>query len=750
MTTKKLIVKRLFYCLNIPVLTLCLFIQPCSLQAQASQKYNVLFIAVDDMSDRCSFLGNPEVKTPNLQRLVNRGMVFKNAYTQYAMCNPSRTSLLTGWRPDKTHVYSNFQRPSSVMGTDVVYLPEYFHNNGYRTERYGKIMHGLYEDDCTWDYAEPFETGGDKKRRNSNELAPSSTLKGGDWWIIDVPDSTLSDGIEARNLVKRMQQPEQFPFFYGFGVHTHNPFNPSLPYWNLNGNPSVQVHLPINKSGTMSSFTGNGSGPIIIPETPVNDRNDVPSIAFPSAPIIKTNEEWKNTIHAYDGEVAQMDAQLGLVLDELDRQNLWDNTIVVFWSDHGQHLGEHEGTWLKNTVFEEALHVPLIVCVPGKPAGECSGLVELVDLYPTLSELCGLPAPQGMEGYSFAALLDNPTLPWKRAVFSQVKRSSTVMGRTIRTSQYRYTSWGTLGEELYDHVADPHEYTNLATNATYAAVLNNMRTILAEGWTKSLPYSCTLTATVNPAGTVNLCQGSSLVLSANTDSGVSYQWLRNGIAVNNAASQTLTVNKDGNYQVSETKGSSCTSVSATTIVNLTGKFQATITAMSSLDICATGSVVLKANAGSGFTYQWKKEGNIITGATTRFYTATAAGTYTVSVTDTSSCSKTSAGTIVTNSCGTLSSGSKNLLVQSAFTSGKLSVYPNPSKGTIAVTYNSSNSSSTRFTVYNATGKIVFSTTGTAVKGNNTVKLHLSNLQPGVYYLQLNDDAQGHTAFSIMK
>jgi hypothetical protein len=284
-----------------------------------------------------------------------------------------------------------------------------------------------------------------------------------------------------------MQQTQSKPFFYALGVHTHNPFTPSLQYWNMNGDPSVQELLPINATGAITTLRGNGSSTIYLPSTPVNDRSDVPSIAFPSASIIKTNDEWKKTIHAYDAEVAQMDAQLGLVLDEMDRQNLWANTVVVFWSDHGQHLGEHEGTWLKNTLFEESLHVPLIVCVPGKSAGQCSRLVELVDLYPTLTELCKLPPPANMEGTSFARLIDSPTLIWKRAVFSQVKRTAKITGRSIRTPQYRYTSWPTAGEELYDHNADLHEYTNLAKNPQYATTLNQMRTILAQGWTSSVP-----------------------------------------------------------------------------------------------------------------------------------------------------------------------------------------------------------------------------------------------------------------------
>lgn len=458
-----------------------------------TSRYNILFIATDDMNDRCSFLGNNEVLTPNLRRLASHGIVFTHVYCQYPMCNPSRTSLLSGWRPDKTQIFSNSIRPSSILGSEVAYLPEYFKQYGYHTERYGKIMHGLYENDCKWDYAEPPESsdGGDLSKV-TNLIAGNSddsvTNEGGDWWIKNEPDSSTKDGTEARHLLARMQQSQKQPFFYALGFHSpHSPFNPSLYYWNLNGDPSVQKLLPVKKDGTTSNLTGNGSGPIIIPQTPVGDRNDVPAIAFPNTTAIKTDDEWKDAIHAYDAEVERMDAQLGLILDEMDKQHLWKNTIVVFWSDHGQHLGEHEGLWFKNTLFEESLHVPFIICVPGKKPAVCSKLIESVDIYATLAELCGLPKPYEVEGSSFAPLLDNPEFVWKRAAFSQVKRTNGVMGRSVRTDQYRYTSWDTTGEELYDHYADPHEYTNLANNPKYATILNQMRAILADGWKKSLP-----------------------------------------------------------------------------------------------------------------------------------------------------------------------------------------------------------------------------------------------------------------------
>ena len=260
-------------------------------------------------------------------------------------------------------------------------------------------------------------------------------------------DSFYWDRNIAKYIVKRLKEPHTLPFFYGLGfIGPHNPFTPSLKYWNRTGDSSAKEMLPQDSSGTISPhFIGNGSGNIELPSTPPNDRRDVPRFEFFGGQYLPSDSEWRRIIHAYDAEVAQTDAQLGYVLDEIDRQNLWANTVIVFFGDHGQHLGEHEGVWKKNTLFEESLHIPLIICAPGKQGDKkCSKIVELEDIYPTLLELCSLPPLSTLEGSSLVPLLDNSTLIWKRAAFSQLKRilkdGSIVMGRSIRTDQYRYTS----------------------------------------------------------------------------------------------------------------------------------------------------------------------------------------------------------------------------------------------------------------------------------------------------------------------
>lgn len=469
-------------------ITIFSFTFSINVNAQQSSKYNVLFIVVDDMTDRVDFLGNPEVATPNFRRLLSHGMLFTHAYAQYALCNPSRTAFLSGWRPDKTRIFDNRTLPGEVLSKDVKYLPDYFKEHGYRIERYGKITHSFSQNEIDWDYGYPDAKSIGNLRQQGmleNENNPPGT-----WYVINNDDEHIFDGYIARQLVKRLQQPLSQPCFYAVGfISTHEPFTPTLKYWNKIGNASAHESLPSEpKASANNNLEGNTSENIMLPATPSQGRKDVPSIAFTRLQDAKPADEWKKVIHAYDAEVLQMDAQLGVVLDEMDRQNLWKNTIVVFFADHGQHLGEHGGLWGKQTLFEESLHVPLIVCVPGKSAGTCSRLVELEDIYPTLTELCGLPPVQGTEGSSFVRLLDNPNLPWKKAVFSQVNRPwLPLMGRSIRTEQYRYTSWGSYTEELYDHNTDSHEYINLAKDPAYSTVLNNMREILKEGWIKAPP-----------------------------------------------------------------------------------------------------------------------------------------------------------------------------------------------------------------------------------------------------------------------
>jgi uncharacterized sulfatase len=230
---------------------------------------------------------------------------------------------------------------------------------------------------------------------------------------------------------------------------------------------------------------------IRLPETPANDRDDIPPVALTrtAGDEAMTDLERKTAIAAYHAATTFMDAQVGVVLEAVDRLKLWDRTVVLLFGDHGWHLYDHLGLWRKMTVFEEAARAPLIVAAPGKKTGvACPRLVEFVDFYPSLAELCGLPQPDGLEGRSFVPLLENPQRKWKKAAFTTVRRGRDIFGRSVRTDRYRYTEWG--GEktaELYDHETDIHEFTNLAGKPQAAKVQAEMRGMLRAGWRAALP-----------------------------------------------------------------------------------------------------------------------------------------------------------------------------------------------------------------------------------------------------------------------
>lgn len=697
----------------IPILLFFGSLFPSVTRSQVKPKYNVLLILTHDMNDHVDFLGNPEPKSPNFDRLAAHGIVFRHNYCQYPLCSPSRTSFLSGLRPDETHIYSNEIRPRSVLGDTLKFLPEYFKKYGYRIERYGTVLQATFENDIAWDYAEPPELS------TTRQWADGNDQTAGQWWLTYTADSLTTEGRLSKDLVNRLKQPQPPLFFYALGFTvTHSPFTPNLLHWNQNGDSSVREWLP-DQYGDTTHFHGYGSSNILLPQTPENDRADIPPIAFLNPPLIKTEDDWKKTIHAYDGEVSQLDAYISYVLDELDRQDLWKNTVVVFLGDHGQHLGEHGGTWLKMTLFEESVHVPLIICVPGKKPGVCDQLTESQDLYPTLAEICGLPQPPNMEGTSFAPLLDNPSFPWKRASFSQVSRAR-VMGRTIRTLQFRYTSWGTYGEELYDHDTDPHEYTNQVTNPAYSTTLNQMRNMLAAGWTASLPPHYPLLTFFRDADGDGYGNDQDSVLAYAVPPG----YVTNKTDCN-----------DANRNVHPgAKENVCNGIDDNCDGHIDeGKPVPRITALGNLDICETGSVQLQTNAGTGYLYQWKKNGINIAGATKRIYTATSVGTYMVVVSLSNGCNNISKGTTVTSSCVDEVSNQAEL----AFKGGDaITVYPNPSFGNITVVYRCLASTLLQLTIFDLTGTPVYHHSLSAVKGTNNYRIELGHLASGIYQLEI--------------
>jgi len=439
------------------------------LRAQAPPRLNVLLIAVDDLNNRLGCYGDPVVRTPSIDRLAGRGVRFDHAYCQYPLCNPSRTSLLSGRRPDTTQIFDNRTPPRTALG-GIDFLPEHFRRHGYFTARVGKIAHGLFEDAVSWDVSENARRPAAAPAARARPQRDAGAMKL-QWTATENSDEQEPDGRTARRIVELMQQNQGKPFFLGAGFHKpHLPWVAPKKYFDL---------YPPDR--------------IVLPKTPADDRADIPSIALTrtAGDEEMTELERKTAVAAYHASTTFMDAQVGVLLEALDRLRLWDSTVVLLFGDHGWHLNDHLGLWRKMTVFEESARAPLIVAAPGRRAKVSSPrLVEFVDFFPTLTELCGLPVPPGLEGLSFVPLLETPERPWKKAAFTMVRRGRDIMGRSVRTDRYRYTEWGSEKiAELYDHQTDLHEFRNLAGIPAQARIQEELSRILRQGWRAALPPS---------------------------------------------------------------------------------------------------------------------------------------------------------------------------------------------------------------------------------------------------------------------
>ena len=454
-----------------------------SLAVRKTGKTNVLLIAVDDLNNRIACYGDPVVKTPNIDRLARHGVRFDRSYCNYALCNPTRTSLLSGKRPETTMVWDNVTPPRTHLG-NVVFLPEYFKAQGYFTARVGKVAHGTFEQQLQWDISESRagitlgQKGGKPVDEDHTALGQGVTPEGIfklSWTKTNNRDEQEPDGATARRIAQLIEQNKDKPFFIGCGFH-----KPHLPW------------VAPRKYFDMYSIDD-----IHLPNTPLDDRDDIPPLAltFTKGDDEMTDLQRREAILAYHAATTFTDAQVGVVLDTLDKNKLWDNTVVLFFGDHGWHLYDHLQLWRKMTVFEQASRAPLIVHAPGKASDvACPRLVEFVDIYPTLTELCGLPQAPGMEGTSFAPLMDNPQRPWKKAAYTMIARGKGQFGRSVRTERYRYTEWdeGKDGVELYDHEADLYEWINLAwptrpQTAQTKALIGEMHTLLHADKKANLP-----------------------------------------------------------------------------------------------------------------------------------------------------------------------------------------------------------------------------------------------------------------------
>lgn len=460
--------------------------------ATAAEKPNVLFIAVDDMRVELGCYGNSLVQSPNIDKLAERGTLFELAYCQQAVCNPSRASLLTGLRPSTLRIWdlpTHFRQ----RFPDIVTLPQHFKNQGYHTENVGKIFHNWRQDDYKGDapsWSVPqrlhYATHGADKAQVRGPLPPnlSDIPK---CVIRDVPDEAYFDGRVAKIAVEALgrlaKSSNDKPFFLGVGFwKPHSHFNAPKKYWDLY---DVKEIPP----------PPNPQPPIDVPSIALHDSREI-CRDFKSRPNGRpTWQETQVLRHGYYASISYVDAQIGKVLNELDRTGLRENTIVVFWSDHGFHLGEH-GLWAKTSNFELDARVPMIIATPdGKGKQSTRSVVELLDLYPTLVDLCGLPQPERrLEGVSLVPILRAPrtevksaALTWHpRPAYPAAGKKPDAMGYSMRTAKYRYTEWRdfesgkVLATELYDHAEDPHETQNIANTPGRSEIVRDLKDKLAE------------------------------------------------------------------------------------------------------------------------------------------------------------------------------------------------------------------------------------------------------------------------------
>lgn len=703
-------------------------------QATAQNRYNVIFINIDDLSTACGLYGNSFAPTPNLQRLAEHGVTFRNVYTQYSLCSPSRTSLFSGRRPSTTKITDNVELMTTYLGSDFQFINEYFHDFGYRTECYGKFSCN-HEKEMTWDYYYNAGRGDDKFDGSQGQNSSFKTNKTYDesaqvpYWYIDTTSGGLSatnDGNNTNNFIKSLDTLKTRPFFINLGIQTHNPFTPLLEFWNKTGDPAQLKSLPVDSSHTYTNIIGNGSANIPLPINPVDDTNDIPKIAL-KEPFDYPDSAVQNLRHAYYAEMIQMDSLVGKIINELDSKNLWDSSVIVFWSDHGLSMGEHDGQWLKLNLFKEALQVPMIICAPHRQKGVwCDQLVELVDIFQTLTELCGIDPQGGQEGASMVPLLDNPSFDWKKVIFSNLKKPmppDTILATSARTTRWHYNSWTSKAEELYDLVNDPSEITNLAKNPSYIDTLNLMRTYVNNNWQAALPPAYTRKTFYKDQDRDGYGKSDDSLWAYAKPVGFS---LKKGDC------------DDKNQKVNPgAKESPCNGVddNCSNGIDETRPVPA-IWADGSLDICLTGKVTLSTNHGNGLSYQWTYNNINIPGATNRSYVATFIGNYAVRITKGTDCNNVSPSVNVYYGCFSDNQISVSGVAGYA-ASPSLIAFPNPSSGIFTLKYTSEADSDMALTVYNAAGQILFTQTINAKVGSNSYKLDLSNLKPGVYELVLD-------------
>jgi uncharacterized sulfatase len=440
----------------------------------AAKPMNVLFITIDDLRPELASYKVDGIRTPHIDRFAAKGLQFNAAYCQYPVCNPSRSSLLTGKRPDELGILSN-KVALRTKWPDLVTLPQLFRNNGYFTAGLGKLFHvgtdekgkkTPFRDDASFDYF--FKAKGKEPKigsKGKGRKLGDGTVGWAQWRAAEGGDEAQADGMLAAKAVHLLEKHRDKPFFIGVGFHKpHDPFVAPKEYFDL---------YPLDK--------------VKLAEDP-KDRTPLSKHALPDAYNFKTftNKDRREFKRAYHACTTFVDAQVGKVFDTMDRLKLWDNTIVVVLGDHGYHLGEH-GWWNKVTVFDIGARVPLVMWVP-KSAGmgaETGSVVEFLDLYPTLVDLCNLESPHKLRGKSLRPIVEDPSVSWQRPAYTQVVRDTVGMGYSVRYGDWRLTQWGQNGSgglELYNVIKDKEGYYNYANDPEYSATLNRLFGFLKKGY----------------------------------------------------------------------------------------------------------------------------------------------------------------------------------------------------------------------------------------------------------------------------
>lgn len=521
--------------LLLPILSLMIMTFTfCSSNKEKSEQEkvlpNILFIPVDDLRPELCAYGDEFIKTPNIDLLAEQGVTFTRTYCQQAVCNPSRASLLTGLRPDSIQVWdlrTSFRRNLP----NVVTLPQFFKQNGYTTIGLGKTFHNNDPDSISWTvipqningfpfdpdavYANEENLEIQKMKIEKLKAAGKSRIDQlGHWYVkanatenADVDDDAYYDGAQTTRAIEILKELKTAnkPFFLSVGYYRpHLPFNAPKKYWDMYD----RNQIPLAKN----QFIPEGTPAYLVHgEAELRGYSDCHDLPLPSDEPWDENRQ-REIKHGYYASVSYVDAQIGRLINELERLGLAENTIIVLWGDHGWKLGEHNG-WCKQTNYEIDTRVPLIISgskvqAKGK---QSNALTEFVDIYPTLCELADFPIPDNLQGTSLVPLLENPDRKWKTAAYSQFLlgrygRSKTIdgeqMGYAIRTEQYRYVEWynwlkdekkkgDLLSRELFDHKTDPQENINLANELEYKDTVELISQQLKKGWRYSKPKKST-------------------------------------------------------------------------------------------------------------------------------------------------------------------------------------------------------------------------------------------------------------------